>query len=113
MRVHEYTIYDFICRNAQLYPNRDCIIFKDIRLSHRDYKVRCDRLAAGLVKIGIAKGDRLAIVAHNSDEYMNIYGAAAKSELSCCLSTGDFNAFLSLHLRAGSGPASDKPKPWE
>ena len=78
MRVHDYTIYDFICRNAQLYPNDDCIIFKDIRLSHKDYKERCDRLAAGLLKIGIVKGDRLAIVAHNSDEYMTIYGAAAK-----------------------------------
>ncbi len=78
MRVHDYTIYDIICRNAQLYPNRDCIIFNDIRLSHKDYKARCDRLAAGLVKFGIAKGDRLGIVAHNSDEYMIIYGAAAK-----------------------------------
>ena len=78
MRVHDYTIYDYICRNAQLYPNRDCIIFNDIRLSHKDYKERCDRLAAGLVKFGIAKEDRLGIVAHNSDEYMIIYGAAAK-----------------------------------
>ena len=78
MRVHDYNIYDFIHRNAQLYPNRDCIIFNDIRLSHKDYKERCDRLAAGLVKFGIAKGDRLGIVAHNSDEYMILYGAAAK-----------------------------------
>ena len=78
MRVHDYTIYDIIRRNAQLYPNRDCIIFNAIRLSHQDFKERCDRLAAGLVKFGIAKGDRLGIVAHNSDEYMTIYGAAAK-----------------------------------
>ena len=78
MGAHDYTIYDYICRNAQLYPDRACIIFNDIRLSHKDYKVRCDRLAAGLVKFGIAKGDRLGIVAHNSDEYMIIYGAAAK-----------------------------------
>ena len=78
MRVHDYTIYDIIRRNAQLYPNRDCIIYNDIRLSHQNYKERCDRFAAGLVKSGIAKGDRLGIVAHNSDEYMTLYGAAAK-----------------------------------
>ncbi len=78
MRVHDYTIYDIIRRNAQLYPNRDCIIFNDIRLSHQDFKEQCDRLAAGLVKFGIATGDRLGIVAHNSDGYMTIYGAAAK-----------------------------------
>jgi acyl-CoA synthetase (AMP-forming)/AMP-acid ligase II len=78
MSVHDYTIYDIICRNVQLYPHRDCIIFNDIRLSHQGFKDRCDRLAAGLVKFGIVKGDRLGIVAHNSDEYMIIYGAAAK-----------------------------------
>jgi long-chain acyl-CoA synthetase len=78
MRVHDYTVYDFICRNAQLYPDRDSIIFNEIRLSHKDYKERCDRLAAGLVKSGITIGDRLGVVAHNSDEYMIIYGAAAK-----------------------------------
>lgn len=78
MRVHDYTIYDFISRNAQFYPNRDCIIFNDTRLSHLEYKDRCDQLAAGLVKLGIAKGDRLGIVAHNCEEYMIVYGAAAK-----------------------------------
>jgi long-chain acyl-CoA synthetase len=78
MKVHDFTIYDIISRNAQLYPQRDCIIFNDIRLSHQEFKERCDRLAAGLVKFGIAQGDRLAIVAHNSDEYMIVYGAAAR-----------------------------------
>jgi long-chain acyl-CoA synthetase len=78
MRVRDYTVYDFIRRNAQLYPNRDSIIFNDIRLSHSDYKKKCDRLAAGLIKYGITNGDRLAIVARNSDEYMIVYGAAAK-----------------------------------
>ena len=78
MSVQDYTVYDFICRNAQLFPDRDSIIFNEIRLSHKDYKERCDRLAAGLVKSGITKGDRLGVVAHNSDEYMIIYGAAAK-----------------------------------
>ncbi|MBW2061059.1 MAG: AMP-binding protein [Deltaproteobacteria bacterium] len=78
MGIHDYTIYDFICRNAQLYPNRDCIVYKDTRLSFKDYKDQCDRLAAGLIKSGVTPGDRLGVVAHNSDEFMFLYGAVAK-----------------------------------
>jgi long-chain acyl-CoA synthetase len=78
MGLHDYTIYDFICRNAQLYPNRESIIFKDARLSHKEYKEKCDQLASGLVRAGIEKGDRLGVVAQNCLEFIIIYGAAAK-----------------------------------
>ena len=78
MGLRDYTIYDFIQRNAQLHPDKDCIVFKDTRLSHREFKDQCDRLAAGLAKAGISKGDRLGIVAYNSDEFTVLYGAAAK-----------------------------------
>src|SRR3989304_1998755 len=78
MGLHDYTIYDFICRNAQLYPNRESIIFQDARLSHKQYKEKCDQLASGLVRAGIVKGDRLGVVAQNCLEFILIYGAAAK-----------------------------------
>lgn len=78
MGLRDYTIYDFIRRNAQLYPDQDCLVFKDTRLSHREFKDRCDRLAAGLAKAGVSKGDRLGIVAYNNDEFVVLYGAAAK-----------------------------------
>lgn len=78
MGLYDYTIYDFIFRNAQLYPDRDSIIFKEARLSHRQYKEKCDRLAAGLIQSGIKKGDRLSVVAQNCLELMVLYGAAAK-----------------------------------
>ncbi|MBW2054056.1 MAG: AMP-binding protein, partial [Deltaproteobacteria bacterium] len=78
MGVHDYTIYDFISRNAQLHPDLDCIVFGEVRLSHKEYKEKCDRLAAGLVKSGINIGDRLGVLAHNSDEFMILYGAAAR-----------------------------------
>jgi len=47
-------------------------------LTHSQFKERCDELAAGLVKSGIEKEDRLGIVAHNCDKFMILYGAAAK-----------------------------------
>lgn len=78
MGLYDYTVYDFICRNAQSYPDRDCIVFKGIRLSYSQYKKQCDRLAAGLTQLGVSKGDRLAVIAQNSDEFMVLYGSAAK-----------------------------------
>lgn len=78
MGVYDYTIYDFIFRNAQIYPNRDSVIFNDIRLTHKQYKEKCDQLAAGLIDSGVKKGDRLGVLAHNSEEFMILFGAAAK-----------------------------------
>ena len=78
MGLRDYTIYDFIDRNAALYPERDGIIFGDNRLTHRQIKHKCDRLAAGLLRSGVRQGDRLGVVAHNCDEFMILYGAAAK-----------------------------------
>ena len=78
MSVRDYTIYDVICRNAKIYSDRDAIVYKDIRMTHKAYKEKCDQVAAGLTKAGINKGDRIGVVAHNSDEYLILYGAAAK-----------------------------------
>jgi len=78
MGLYDYTVYDFIRRNAQVYPDRDSVVFNDIRLTHKEFKEKCDQLAAGLLRSGIEKGDRLGVVAHNCDEFMILYGAAAK-----------------------------------
>ena len=78
MGLRDYTVYDFICRNAELYPNQDSIVFNVIRLTHMQYKEKCDKTAAGLIRAGIKKGDRLGVVANNCDEFMILYGAAAK-----------------------------------
>ena len=78
MGLYDYTIYDMICRNEAIYPDHEAFIFDGVRLNYRDYKRKCDQLAAGLSKEGLKKGDRLGVIAHNCDEYMIIFGAAAK-----------------------------------
>jgi long-chain acyl-CoA synthetase len=78
MGLRDFTVYDMIGRNALLFPERDAVVFGDTRLNYRDYKQACDRCAAGLVKAGIRKGDRFAVVANNSDRFLILYGAAAK-----------------------------------
>ncbi len=78
MGLRDYTIYDFICRNANLFSERDSIVFDDRRLTHRGFKIKCDQIAAGLLQLGVSQGDRLAVVSSNCDDFMILYGAAAK-----------------------------------
>lgn len=78
MGLYDYTVWDFICRNAQIFAERDSIVFNEDRLTHKQFKEKSDQVAAGLIKAGVVKGDRLGVVAHNSDEFMILYGAAAK-----------------------------------
>ncbi|MBW2613050.1 MAG: AMP-binding protein [Deltaproteobacteria bacterium] len=78
MGLYDFTLYDVICRNAQIYPDQGCIVFNGTRLTHKEYKQKCDQLAAGLLRSGVQKGDRLGVVANNSDEFMILYGAVAK-----------------------------------
>ena len=44
MGIRDYTIYNYICRNATLYPKRDAIVFNDRRLTHEEYKEKCDHM---------------------------------------------------------------------
>jgi len=78
MREREYNLYDVIERNARLFPHREALVFGSSRLTFTEFKDRCDRLARGLSHRGVLKGDRLAVVAQNSDDYLVLYGAAAR-----------------------------------
>jgi len=78
MREREYNLYDVIERNARLFPHREALIFRGSRLTFTEFKDRCDRIARALSRRGVVKGDRLAVVAQSSDDYLVLYGAAAK-----------------------------------
>jgi acyl-CoA synthetase (AMP-forming)/AMP-acid ligase II len=78
MSLRDFTVYDVICRNAQIYPQKEALVFRDVRLTHKQFKESCDRLANGLLAAGILPGDRLGVIAQNCDEFMILYGAASK-----------------------------------
>ncbi len=78
MSLRDFTLYNVIERNAQVYGNRLAFVSGEQRISHRDYARRVQRLAAGLAAIGLVKGDRVAVLAQNCQEYIDLYGAAAR-----------------------------------
>lgn len=79
MGLRDFTIYDLIARNARLFPNRDAWIFDHRRVSFIEFYHEINKLACGLKKLGMNKGDRLAVLSQNCYEFVLLYGAAAKT----------------------------------
>ena len=68
-----------LARNARLYPEKSAIVSADGRsISHAALNDRVKRLANAFTARGIEKGDKLAILARNSPEYLEVYFAAGK-----------------------------------
>jgi acyl-CoA synthetase (AMP-forming)/AMP-acid ligase II len=88
MGLRDYTLFDIISRNARLYPQRTAIIFEDRRITHGEYLIRVEQLAAGLAAAGTGTGDRIGIVSLNCLEYLDLCGEPRDWTRLCCRSTG-------------------------
>ncbi len=79
MGLYDFTFYDLIERNAVNFKEKVAWFEADDsrNLTFSQYKEHVDRLACGLQKTGITKGDRIGVVGKNSLEYFLLYGAAA------------------------------------
>ena len=64
-------------RASQINPNGLATVFGNRRRSWREIGERVACLAAGLRSLGLNLGDRVAILALNSDRYLELYLAAA------------------------------------
>ncbi len=62
-------------RNAQIFPNQTATICGSRKSTWKEFKNRVARLAAGLKGLGVQDNDRLAILALNSDRYLEYYFA--------------------------------------
>ncbi|MBI1727905.1 MAG: AMP-binding protein [Candidatus Rokubacteria bacterium] len=78
MSVHAFTVYDMIARGASVYGDAPAVIQGDRPLSFREFKGRVDSLAAGLLALGIGKGERICVLAQNDAAYLELYGACAR-----------------------------------
>ncbi|MBA4396921.1 MAG: AMP-dependent synthetase, partial [Syntrophus sp. (in: bacteria)] len=74
----DFTLYDLIARNADLYPGKEMMVYEGNRIHFKTYKKLCDQYAAGLSSQGVAAGDRIAVLSGNCDDFMLLLGAAAK-----------------------------------
>jgi acyl-CoA synthetase (AMP-forming)/AMP-acid ligase II len=66
-------------RSADKFPLRTALITKNTRLSYQSLNARVNQLANKLLKTGLQKGDRVAVLLHNCIEFIEVYFACAKS----------------------------------
>ncbi len=72
-------IPNYVERHARLYPDKKALIFEDKQCTYLELQERVYRLANGLIKLGLKEGDRVAVVAENCFEFLEIYMAVPKA----------------------------------
>lgn len=78
--VVDETLGSLAGRAAERWPDRECVVslHQDVRFTFAELLGRADRLAAGLTKLGLRVGDRLAVWAPNDVEWMIAFVAATR-----------------------------------
>ncbi len=76
--VRRQTIADLLHRSAKRFPRKLAIACGQTRWTYAQFDEVCDRLAAGLAGKGVAKGDRVAILARNSHAFAALRFALAR-----------------------------------
>ncbi len=75
------TISDALATHARLTPRKTGARDSRRSLTYAEWSERASRLATGLLSLGLRKGDRVAVLAYNSLEWMEIYVALARCGL--------------------------------
>jgi len=65
-------------RHARYRPNHPAVVVKDQRLTHAEFNRSINRLAHGMLSMGIKKGDKVATILPNCLELLETYWACAK-----------------------------------
>ena len=74
-------VADVIATHARLIPDKPAARDARRSLTFREWNDRADRLAKGLCSLGLSKGDRVALLAYNCVEWMEMYVALARAGL--------------------------------
>ncbi|MBQ4856390.1 AMP-binding protein [Rhodanobacter sp. B2A1Ga4] len=77
------TVGALIDRIAAAHPDRPALVVRaqGVRLSYREFHAAVERVAAGLLALGLVRGDRVAIWAPNRAEWVLLQFAAPKAGL--------------------------------
>ncbi len=75
------TLGGVLAAHAHLKPNAPAVRDLERAMTFRDWNRRACRLANALLGLGLAKGERVAVLAYNCLEWAEIYAATAKAGL--------------------------------
>jgi len=74
------TVGGILEQMAERFPDNDCLVYPELglRYSYAEFNSLCDRVARGLLGMGIKKGEHIAIWATNVPEWVILQFASAK-----------------------------------
>lgn len=74
------TLGQLLERQRAQYGSLECVVFPwtGVRWTYAQLDEQTNRLARGLLAMGISKGDRIGIMAGNCEEYVAVFFAAAR-----------------------------------
>ena len=64
--------------NAQNYPDKLAVVFRDRRYTWREWNARMNQLAHALLGLGLDRGDKVAVLLHNCNEAVEVLCAVSK-----------------------------------
>jgi fatty-acyl-CoA synthase len=75
---YNLTISDLLERDAMVFPTKEAVVVGDRRYSYFDLNEEANRMAAGMLKMGIQRDDKVGIWMHNLYEWVVAWFAVAK-----------------------------------
>lgn len=81
--IQRVNVGDLLTRAAARAPRRDAVIDGARRFSYAEFEALANRMAHGLLSLGLRSGDALALMSGNSAEFLATYFACAKVGVVC------------------------------
>lgn len=78
-RITRWVIADIVRRSAYRYPEKPALIFGDHVLTYAELDEATNRVAQGLLALGLKRFDRVAILAHNTIHHVFTWLGTAKA----------------------------------
>jgi acyl-CoA synthetase (AMP-forming)/AMP-acid ligase II len=72
-------LHTLLARHARYTPGKTAVVCGDHRLTFAEFNARVNRLANGLLGLGIRRGEKVATILDNAVEVLETYHAAAKT----------------------------------
>ena len=73
-----HALGDLLSRTAARSPLKPALIWRDTTETFAEYNATVNRTAHALADRGVRRGDRIALLSHNSRDYVVVYFALAK-----------------------------------
>ena len=79
--VRDVTLGQILDETVEKFPDNDCVVYvdRDFRLTYREFGQLVDRVAKGLMGLGLGRGDKLAVWATNVPHWVVMQFATAKA----------------------------------